>query len=349
MTSAGTRVAIIGCGWAGSQHADELVRNGAELAWAVDTESDRATAVAARHPPARSTGHVRDALDDSSVDAVDICLPHILHASVAVAAARAGKHVLVEKPLAHTLGDADEMIEAARTAGVVLMVAENVRFEPTLIEAARLVSEGAIGEPALVQISREAYLRESFLRDRPWFLDEQAAAGGIMMSGGIHDFEKLRMVVSPSGGEIVEVSAQRARQRFGEMEGDDTSVATARFENGAVAVLVESFIAKSAVTASGPEVHRMRVDGDYGSLVLPDYRTLRLYSEQPEFRSPAGAPAEHERVFPETNSFGLEIAHFLECVRTGQEPLTSGRSQRRALELVLAAYESMRSGQAVRV
>jgi predicted dehydrogenase len=196
-----------------------------------------------------------------------------------------------------------------------------------------------IGRPALIQMTRECYLTRSFLEDRRWFLDRQAAAGGIMMSGGIHDFETMRLLI----GEVASVSAMEARQRFAEMQGDDTSVALVRFVDGTVGTLVESFIMKSLITASGAEVHTLRIDGDLGSLTVRDGRTIRMFSERPEF-FPSGALAQHDIYVPEANTFELEIEHFLSCVRTGREPVTSGRSQRRPLEIVLAAYHSMVSG-----
>jgi predicted dehydrogenase len=111
-------------------------------------------------------------------------------------------------------------------------------------------------------------------------------------------------------------------------------------------MLVESFIMKSLITASGPEVHTLRIDGDLGSLAVHDGHTIHLFSERPEFLL-GDALAQHDIYVPEVNTFELEIAHFLSCVRTGEEPVTSGRSQRRPLEIVLAAYDSMASGMPV--
>ncbi len=313
---------------------------GAEIAWAVDVEPARATALGA----GQATSDYRRALNDRQLDAVSICLPHNLHAEVAVAAAEARKHVLVEKPIAATLEEADRMIEAAEREGVVLMVAENARFDPLLLRVKRLLGEGVIGAPALAQVTRQCYLRASFMKDRRWFLDARAAAGGIMTSGGVHDFEKLRMLM----GEVESVYALRAPQRFLEMEGDDTSIAAIRFMTGAVCTLVESFIMKSIVTAAGPEVHTLRIDGGLGSLSNEGDRLIRLFSEQPG-QLPAGELRQHELYVPDADTFELEIAHFIGCCRSGREPLTSGRSQRRPLELVLAAYRSMETGQAVKV
>ncbi len=332
-------VAVVGCGWAGARHAQAFRRLGAAVRWAVDTQPERAAALAGGAAESHVASDYQVALEDPAVDAVDICLPHHLHAPVAVAAARAGKHVLCEKPLAASLTEADQMIAAAHDAGVTLMVAENVRFDPLYHEIRRLLDAGAIGRPALIQMTRECYLTRSFLEDRRWFLDRRAAAGGIMMSGGIHDFEAMRLLI----GEVAGVSALRARQRFTEMEGDDTSIALVRFEDGTVGTLVESFVLKSLVTASGTEVHTLRIDGDLGSLAVRDGHAIHLFSERPEYL-PGGTLAQHDLYVPEADTFELEIAHFLDCLRTGQEPITSGRSQRRALEIVLAAYASMESG-----
>jgi predicted dehydrogenase len=342
------RFAIIGCGWAGARHASACERCGAVVRWAVDLDVARAELLKGSLHGApgevRTAADYREALRDPDVDAVSICLPHDLHALVAVEAAQAGKHVLCEKPMAASLEEADQMITAAEAAAVVLMIAENVRFNPQFHRIRDLLQDGVIGRPALVQMTRQAYLTRSFLEDRQWFLDAKAAAGGIMMSGGIHDFETMRMLI----GEVESVYALRANQRFVEMEGDDTSVAVVRFCDGTVGTLVESFVMKSLATASGREVHTLRVDGDLGSLSVGADRTIRLFSER-EDMLPGGELTDHEIHVPPQDTFVLEIEHFLHAVRTGEEPVTSGRSQRRPLEIVLAAYQSMESGQPVRL
>ena len=337
------KVAVIGCGWAGSRHARAYADAGAQVLWAVDSDPERAerTAQALRLAghPTRADSDYRRTLQDPRVSAVSVALPHHLHAPVSQEALRAGKHVLVEKPLANTLEEADEMIRTAEEAGRVLMVAEDVHFDARVLKVRELIRSGAIGEPAYLQIERRAYLRESFLRDRPWFLDARKAGGGMMMSGGVHDYEKARLLV----GEPVQVQGLRARQRFLEMEGDDTSVALVRFRNGAVGVLVESFIAKELVTAGGPEVHTLRVDGDLGSVRITEQGTVVLFSEAPGWQRGDG-PVQQEFYVDGGDPFLREAEHFLECVATGAEPVTSGRRQRRPLELVLATYRSMEAG-----
>src|SRR5512142_2779039 len=179
------QVAVMCCGGGGERRA--------EVRGAVDINFERAQALLASLKPGSSEGKAssdfRAALSDPEVDSVDICLPHDLHAPVAVECARAGKHILCEKPIADTLAAADQMIAAARQAGVVLMVAENEHFNPLFQKIRVLIEKGVIGAPALMQRTRECYLTRSFNQDRPWFLNKKAAAGGMLMSGGVHDFE----------------------------------------------------------------------------------------------------------------------------------------------------------------
>ena len=337
-------VAIIGCGWAGRRHAHAYREAGAVVRWCIDVDRPRAEALARALGQAEAAGDYRRALGDSQVDALSICLPHHLHADVSVDAATAGKHVLCEKPIADTLANADRMIDAADQAGVILMVAENERFNPIYHKARELLRDGVIGQPALLQMNREGYLNRSFLEERRWFLDARAAAGGIMMSGGVHDFETMRLLL----GEVESVYALRARQRFLEMQGDDTSIALVRFTDGTVATLVESFCMKSLTTAAGPEVHTLRIDGDLGHLAVVDPSTIRVFSERADYAL-GGALVEHSIHVPPADTFALEIAHFMQCIRTGDEPITSGRLQRRPLELVLAAYRSMETGRPARI
>ena len=335
-----TSVAMIGCGWAGVRHAQAFRQCGARVAWAVDVVESRAAELRRQlNGEARSATDYQEALRDPQVDAVDICLPHDLHEPVALAAAQAGKHILCEKPLAATLEEADRMIAACEKAGVVLMIAENERFSPLALKVRQLLDHGVIGKPALFLMTRQCYLTRSFLEDRRWFLNAKMAAGGMMMSGGVHDFSTALLLI----GDVHSVYSLRAPQRFLEMEGDDTSVALLGFKNGVVGSFVQSFVMKSLVTAAGSEIHTLRIDGDLGSIIVEDGHTIRLYSEQAEMQG-GETLVQHEIYVPEQDTFLLEVKHFLDCLRTGNEPVTSGRAMRRPLEIVLAAYRSMETG-----
>lgn len=335
------KVAIVGCGWAGIRHARAFADCGAEIAWAVDTNRERAERVRRIRNNGRITTDYRKAITDPDLDAVDICLPHDLHAPVSIECLQAGKHVLVEKPIAASLEEADRTIEAARRAGVVLMVAENEVFSPLYRKVRDLMQEGLIGKPALVQMTRGCYATEDYKRNRPWFLDAKQAAGGMMMSGGIHDVEKLRMII----GEITAVQALQAPRRCQEMGADDTGIAVLRFENGAIGTMIQSNSYKSAATAAGEEIHRLRIDGEKGSIeaVGTHGGRIRIFSESSELAA-EGSYYDTEIVVPEEDTFHLEVSHFLDCLASGQTPATAGSRMRRSLEIILGAYRSMAEG-----
>jgi predicted dehydrogenase len=277
------------------------------------------------------TTDYRELLSAGQCEAVCLCLPHQLHAVAAIAAAQAGLHVLVEKPLASTLAEADAMIAAAQKAGVRLMVAENVRYNAAYRRAAEIVAAGELGRLFLVRIAREHNMRD-YLHKRPWFLADGDA--GIMTSGGIHDFELLRMLA----GEIAHVYAVEGAKAFPEMKADDNAVALAGLQNGAVAVIVETFSLRTPRPGVTVSAH-----GSLGSLWLGD-ESLRLYTAAQDGQ----ARQVRESAAPEGDTFVTEMEHFLDCLdQPALEPITSGGAARKPLAAVLAAYESMRTGQRI--
>ena len=258
----------------------------------------------------------------------------IVHASAAIAAADAGLHVLIEKPLATTLAEADAMIAAADAAGVCLMVAENVRYHETYLRAAELIRSGALGDLFLVRIYREHQMHE-YLRQRPWFLHQESA--GIMFSGGIHDFELLRLLA----GDVTHVYGVEGAKTLPEMVADDTSVALVGMQSGAAAVLVESFSLRTAYPGVSGTAH-----GSLGSLWFdsrPAGDRLHLYRESQDGQQ----DLVEEVVNPASDTFQAEITHFFDCLDSGAEPITGGREERKPLVAVLATYASMERGERV--
>jgi len=333
------KVAIVGCGWAGRQHASAWAQLGdAEITSVCDMESKRAEALAAElsTDSRRVTAYSRyeDLFAVSELEALSICLPHYLHAPATVAAVEAGKHVLCEKPIATSLADADRMIEAAQDAGVTLMIAENVRFDATYLRVQELIASGRIGEPFLLRLFRDHEMHD-YLRQRPWFLSAAEAGGGIWLSGGIHDVEALRML----GGEIESVIALEARKDFREIESEDTAAAILAFRNGALGVLTESWSTMTAPSHRLPLV----VNGPKG--------TIQAHHESGVIEVYDGQGSEPSRITVEPrNTFVEEVKHFVDCVKSGREPVTSGRSQREALRVVLAGFRSMQeNGSRVRL
>jgi predicted dehydrogenase len=321
-------VALIGAGWAGTRHAEayRALPEQACLVAVADARSEIAEVRGREWGVPFVTDAWVKAIARPEVQAVDICLPHTLHAAVARAALAAGKHVIVEKPFATNLREADAMIAAAARAGRFLMVAENVRYDPVYRRMAGLIGEGTIGAPFLCRVCRDHHMHDD-LRQRPWFFTDPT--GGIMWSGGIHDIEAVRMLMSDVP--FVQVYATAARKTLMEMETDDTSLGIFHLADGGTAFLSESF----STHAPGGARMRAEVFGPDGSLLANGDGTLTIVH-------PGGATTvEH---IPTEDTFTAEISHFLSCITSGDEPVTAARGMRPGLAAILAAHASMARG-----
>ncbi len=267
-----------------------------------------------------------DLLARRDVDAVTICLPHAFHAAAAIDAARAGKQILCEKPIATSLADADAMIAAARAAGVRLMVGHTHRFRKEHRVALELLRGGRIG--------RVHYARDIILAGREaiaalgWRSVTALNGGGVMMDNGIHAADRLLWWM---GSEATWVTA-RLHHATEIVEDEDLGVALIGFANGASAILEESF----AVPAD-----QSYCDATFfGSEGL-----LRVTTWGGIGYSRFGEPW-REVPIPESglNGFEAEIAEFVAAIREEREPSVTGEDGRRALALIQAIYASARSG-----
>ena len=327
------RVGIIGCGWAGEQHirAYRSLEDVVVLAVA-DINEGKAKRFATKWKVKAWYKDYRMLLKNPEIDAVSICVPHHLHSKISVEAAEMGKHILCEKPLAISLKEADEMIKAAEKAGIILMVAENVRFHPINLKIKELIDEGFIGEVFLARIFRDHEIHE-YLRARPWFLDREKAGGGIWISGGIHDVDALRMLL----GEVEEISMFQAKKVFLEMEGEDTVAAIMKFKSGAVGVMTESFSTKVFKQVS-PLGCPYIVNGSDGT-IMTHSNYLDLYSEKREEPSVCMRIRVEER-----DTFIEEIKHFINCIKREENPITSGEEEWKTLAVICAGYKSLKKG-----
>jgi len=224
----GLRVGLVGAGFIGRTHLAAWRSEGFDVV-VFDVDPARSSSLA--EPFGASAAPSIEALL-AATDVVDICTPTHLHASVAVAAARAGRHVICEKPLARTLADGETMLAAARDAGVRLLVGQVVRFYPEYAAAHKAVMAGAIGDPAVLRLTR-ANSRPRQPADH-WFFDH-ARSGGIILDLMIHDLDFARWVA----GEVVSVACRSAA-----FERPDAGV------DHAVAILTHASGAISHVSAS---------------------------------------------------------------------------------------------------
>jgi UDP-N-acetyl-2-amino-2-deoxyglucuronate dehydrogenase len=267
------------------------------------------------------------------VDIVCVCTPSGRHAAEAIAAARAGKHVLVEKPMALSLADADAMIAAAEGAGVRLGVALQRRAEPHFQQLQAAVAAGELGELTLGMVSMPYYRAQAYYDQAAWRGTWAQDGGGVLMNQGIHLIDLLLWLM----GDPVEVQARAATlQRAVEVE--DTLAATLRFAGGALATVV-------ATTTTEPGFpHRLEVYGTGGGIQVEGEAMIRWHTaagarheaEQP--RQGAGAGGDPRGIAP-TGHMRL-LRDFIGAVREGRGPLVGGAEGRRSLAAVLAIYRA---------
>ena len=182
----------------------------------------------------------RELLTDKDIDAVYIATPVYLHAEQTIAAARAGKHVLCEKPMAMNVKECDAMIAACQAANVKLGIAYYRHFYPSIIRAKEIIASGEIGTPALTQINAFEYFNPAPDHPRRWLLDKTKSGGGPMMDFGCHRLEVLVNLF----GAVAEVSSLTANAVFTDREVEDTAIATLRFESGPVATVTVTHAAR---------------------------------------------------------------------------------------------------------
>jgi len=296
----------------------------------------RVEAAARRYGYEKAVTDWRDLIDDPEVQVFDNGAPNNLHAEPCIAAARAGKHIICEKPLARDAAEAKRMLEAAQAAGVVHMCAFNYRFVPALKLARDIIAAGRLGR---IYHFRARYLQEWIMDPTfgmVWRLDASEAGSGALGDLGTHIIDLARFLV----GEPVSVNGVTAtfiKERAGESGAtqqvgvDDAFVAAVQFANGAIGTLEASRFAR------GRRNHQViEINGEKGSLVFNVERLneLEVYLPEEETRQDAqgfrtvlvtepthpyvGAWWPQGHIIGWEHSFVHELKHFLDCVTTGR-------------------------------
>jgi predicted dehydrogenase len=345
------RIAQIGCGQIAPQHLKAYGESPlAELVVVVDVDPVAAQEAAAANGGVAWTTSFDEAIARADVDAVSIATPHHLHAPQTIAAARAGKHVLCEKPLTTSLDDADAMIAACRDNGVKLGMWMVQRYAAASRAARALLRAGAIGEIVNIRLPDvhnkviDYYQRGVGGRARPseWRGSRSTSGGGALIMNAIHQIDALRYI---TGLQVQRVAAEWVNFT-GLADVEDMIAVLLRYSNGAI-----GSIDTANYAPGGGEPAVLRIYGSKGQLQLVR-GGVRAYVEQ-EVAAVDGLPAlkagEWQEVPPpETgNSRTVLLEDFVRAVLAGQDPPITGADGRAAIEVVLAAYASADSGQTV--
>jgi UDP-N-acetyl-2-amino-2-deoxyglucuronate dehydrogenase len=311
----------------------------ARLAVAMDARRELAQDIAARYG-ARWTASVDALLSDAEVEAVYVAVPHYLHRPLTVQALAAGKHVLVEKPIATTLADADAMIAAASQAGRVLSVAFEAQYDDRMVRLRELIAAGLIGRITGTRIVSRGDKAASYWTggytgrvQTDWRTKRETSGGGVLIMNTIHDLNTLRFL---TGLEPVRVYAEYDNYAT-PVEVEDYIAVTIRYANGAIGTLE----AGSALPGRDPAQPKDRIYGDRGQIVLGDPVTVYLREpvETSQGLLPAGEwlPLDLGAAAPDR---GAMIDKFVLAIRARCAPPVTGLDGRNALAVALAAYRS---------
>lgn len=344
-----TGFGIIGCGMISQFHARAIkdVR-GAELVACFDTVAPAADRLAA------STGckpyyDLGQMLADPAIDVVTIATPSGAHLEPAVKAARAGKHVIVEKPLEITLRRCDKIIAECRKVGVVLSTVFPSRFHDASGELRRAVDEGRFGRLTLGDAYVKWYRTQAYYDSGAWRGTWQLDGGGALMNQAIHNVDLLLWLMGPA----VEVRSQTGLLAHEKIAVEDTAVATLRFANGALGVI-------EASTAVYPGyLKRLEIHGTTGSAALEEEDLVKWDFAQRKPRDKAiekkmttrlstgGGAADPAAIGH--HGHARQFADVLAAIKKGAQPLIDGPEGRRSVEVILAVYKAAETGRAVRL
>ncbi len=337
MKSTGRRIGIVGCGWIGRVYAESCREvPGATVTACCAGHPDRARTFATELGiPSVAADHAELAARDD-VDVVAVCAPNHLHHPVAIAALEAGKHVIVEKPLALSLEEGRSIITTAARVGRGVAYAENLCFAPKYERARAILDAGELG--------RVGFVKQVEKHDGPhtrWFYEAATAGGGALLDMGCHSIELVRWLLGKPA--VTSVWAHMATWRHAERSRTDLEdhvVLHLAFEGGATALL------EAGWTLLGGMASDLEVQGTDGVLkadLLLDGSGMKLYREagdEPGWRS---VDADWHR----QNGYPQQLAHFLDCFESGETPRESAEDGLACLEVMLAAYESARTGATV--
>ncbi|HTF43360.1 MAG TPA: Gfo/Idh/MocA family oxidoreductase [Terriglobales bacterium] len=338
MASGGrVKVGIIGSQFQGDIHAAsfQMVAHEAEVVAVASPSPGHAAELAKKYSIPRVFTDYREMLKEPDIELVTITAPNSLHAKMALDIAAAGKHVLCEKPLAMTIEEGEQMIEAARRHGVLLLYAEELFFTPKYLKAKEMADAGAFGKVYLVKQSEKHFGPHS-----PWFWDVDRAGGGALMDLGCHGIAFCYWFLGRPA--IKSVYCQMGTYVHGDKtKAEDDVHCIIEFATGAVGLVEDSWARRGGMD------DRIEVYGDAGVT----YANLHMGNALPTFSENGYGYAVEKApttkgwtypVFEELWNYGFpqEMAHFARCVRGRERPQATGEDGLVVMEVMYAGYAS---------
>jgi myo-inositol 2-dehydrogenase/D-chiro-inositol 1-dehydrogenase len=319
-----TRFGLIGAGKAGELHAHAIAASPrATFVWVADPDRARGEAMAAQYG-VRYLADFRGGLGD--VDAASVCAPHHLLAGIAITLAEAGRHMVLEKPMAISLREADLVLAAARAASVTLMVGFVHRYRPDVARAYQLVRDGAIGVPQFV-VDRTA---SGDLESWPGWVRQSKTGGGSLMYSGVHRIDRARWLL---GQNVIAVHGSTA-SLIEDTDVDSSSAALLVCERGGRAALTQHFHVHDVPFTWETDIH-----GSEGMIRIRTGHGIDVSTRRGTTTEPAGPDRKFEG----------EVEAFIDTLEGRQTGIPDGNDGRAALAIALGIVESSRIGQSVRL
>jgi len=328
-------VAVLGCGFMGKTHLAVWKMMDECRVVGIWSRNRKTLMETAAHYGVEPFTEFDNILKDDRIDVVDICTPTFTHAEFAVRALEAGKHVLVEKPIALNISDADKMINAANKNSRLLMVAHVLRFFSDYMKMKELVDAGALGEI----VSLRAWRGGPAPDWSPWFMNLEES-GGVAVDLAIHDVDYAIWVNESTP---IRVYAKVGNLKHKKYNIHDFALINLRFPSGSIAVIEANW----ALPKNYPFTMRLEIVGTRGVATLDNQSSipLKLWTDNNiEIFAPESLPwRPGVHPFP-LDPFYREIRHFVECIKYDKKPMTNGEEAKKSLAVCLAAIESAQKG-----
>jgi len=338
---------IVGCGVIAPFHARAIADlQNARLVAVADPTPERARKVASEFGAEDHTD-VGELLARPDVDIVCVCVPSGSHAAVGMRVAAAGKHVVVEKPIEVTLEAADRLITACKSNGVELAAISQHRWDPGVRELKELVDSGRLGRLVLGDAIVKWYRTQQYYDSSAWRGTLALDGGGALMNQGVHYLDLLQWVMGP----VEHVFARCRTSAHERIEVEDIAVAVLGFKGGAVGVV-------ECATAVYPGLsERLEVTGTGGTAIVEvgELKVRELKDEKGE-TTPYGGKLASAGGRDQAASSPADIAYrghreqladMIQAIESGRRPFIDGAEARKALEIIVAVYESARTGRDV--
>ena len=354
------RTALIGCGKVGQIQAEALATLPESDFVAVCDHDPERTAAFARRYKVRPSIDLSELIKDCGVEAVFICTPHPLHAQPAIEAARAGVHVLVEKPLAASLDDCNAIVTAARQSGVRLGVISQRRWYEPVRRMKQAIDAGKIGRPVLGAFTMYSWRDEAYYQSDPWRGKWDTEGGGVLMNQSPHMLDLLIWLMNDR---VVEVCGYWANLNHPYVAVEDSAVAILRFAQGGLGSVVTSLSQKPGIHTKvhihGSTGGSVGVETDRGATFIAGMTPISepplndLWTIPGEERLleqfQAQDRAQFAAVNPTNHYHALQMQDFLQAILDDRAPEVTGEDGRRVVAIVQAIYQSNRETRPVKL